>query len=293
MPQNSIKTAPPLLSGLKDIVDDFDYFILDIWGVLHDGQRPFPHTLETLQTLKSQGKHILLLSNTPILYTVIAEMLADMGITHKLYDHILTAGDSTRHELTARQDQKCWCAGHLHDPSMVAGLNIEYVDHPAQADYMINAIFGNDEHINNHYIDLMRIAAERRLDMICPNPDKVVHVGAHLKLCPGTFAEIYETEMDGTVHYHGKPHRTIYDWAHEKLGRPDKERMVAIGDSLHTDMQGANNFGITGILNMDGIHREEFGIVQTQGGRPDESSIAKVLGQSPHQPDMLMNGFAL
>lgn len=277
-----------ILSGLAEIMDDYDHFILDIWGVIHNGIEPFPHVIDTLKTLKREGKHIALLSNTPSVGTTIAEDLTYMDITHEMYDHIVTAGDSARADISARQGQKCWCAGQLHEESLVRGLDIPYVERPEEADYMINAIYGNNETANNRNIDLMRIASERGLDMICPNPDKVVQVGDNLKLCPGTFAEIYESEMGGTVRYHGKPHAPVYERAHEKLGHPDKSKILAIGDSLHTDIQGANNFGIDSVFNLVGIHAEE--LAQDYGGDITAAILEDFLARSPYKPDLVLQG---
>lgn len=277
-----------ILNGLSDIIDSYDHFIFDIWGVIHNGIAPFPHVIDCLVALKKQNKQILLLSNTPSVGTTIATDLIHMGVTEDMYDHIETAGDSARADIKARQGQKCWCAGQLHEESLVRGLDIPYVNKPDEADYMINAIYGNNETANDKNINLMQIAADRRLEMICPNPDKIVQVGDSLKLCPGTFAEIYENEMGGTVRYHGKPHGPIYRAARRKLGQPEKTRILAVGDSLHTDIQGANNFGIDCVFNLVGIHKEE--LQQKYGDDINNDILAEYIDDAAHKPEYILEG---
>lgn len=117
------------------------------------------------------------------------------------------------------------------------------------------------------------------MPMICSNPDLVVHIGDELYECAGTFAKIY-ADMGGRVIYHGKPYAPVYERCFELLGNPEKSRLCAIGDSLHTDIAGANGFGIDGILNLAGIHREEI-----------TPEALESLNDQPHLPRYVVNGF--
>lgn len=288
MPDKAPRLQTQILGGIEDIIDQYDHFILDIWGVLHNGIQPFPHVIDCLATLKNADKQVLLLSNTPSTCDTIAGDLATMAITQNHYDHIITAGDSARRDLESRQGQKCWYAGLLHEESLVDGLDLEFLDAPEDADFMINAIYGDNPDADGCLTAQMKIAAAKGLDMICPNPDKVVQVGETLKLCPGTFAAQYETYMDGTVLYHGKPHDPIYSAAWDMMGAPDKSRMIAIGDSLHTDIQGANNFGIDSIFNLIGIHRDEFRAAY--GMDLTLNDLHDYLSDSLHIPDLVIEG---
>ena len=278
-----------LHSGLGDVADDYEYFILDIWGVLHNGIRPFPGTVACLQNLKKDGKRILLLSNTPDRGELMSRRLAAMGIGTRLYDHIVTAGDSARYDLTERQGQRCWYAGSDGEGLLTAGLDIEHADHPDHADFIVNVLFGLGPAEKKTAFALLERAQEKSLPMLCANPDLIVNVGPEIKECPGTYALYYE-EIGGTVIYHGKPHAPVYRRAWELLGRPDKNRMVAVGDSLHTDIQGANNFGIDSIMNLSGIHREE--ILHDQNPDDiDSQKLKTMIDGQPHKPNMFLNGF--
>lgn len=289
----SIKTKPSdcpgLIDGISAIADSYDAFILDIWGVLHDGIRPFPGTIDCLSRLKAAGKTLLLLSNTPDRRDNIARRLARLGITGDMYDRIVTAGDSAYEEISTRSGQACWYAGDDGEIRLTEGLDVALKEGPEGADFIVNVLFDLNESEQARIYRRFEIARDLGLPMVCANPDLVVNVGTSLKTCPGTYALHYE-QIGGTVHYHGKPHLPIYELGWGLIGRPDKARTMAIGDSLHTDIQGANNFGVRSVMNLAGIHWEEL---QHDGapGTPDTDKIACLINAQPHRPDAIMAGF--
>jgi len=290
----SQQTNPPKhLDGIGAIADRYDHYILDIWGVIHNGIAPFTGTIACLQSLKAQNKSILLLSNTPDRSHTVADNLTAMGVTPDLYDHILTAGESAWLGLQNRADQFhqdcgtfCFCPGDDFRadengiPLFFQDLDVTFVDDPADATFFLNACGGATDSLD-HQWDQTKAALAHNLPMICTNPDLVVHVGDELYVCAGTFAKYYE-ENGGAVLYHGKPHTPIYEMAHSLLGRPDKSRMLAVGDSLHTDIQGANSFGIDSVFNFSGIHGEELA---------NGDGLDDVLGGQPHRPQYALDEF--
>lgn len=277
-----------MIKKLAEIVPRFDHFIIDIFGVIHDGIRPFPDTIGTLKALKAAGKQLCLLSNSPRRTARAIEHMEGMGIARGLYDHIVTSGEATHAYLSQPEwaGKACWFIGKnfIND---LGGLNLRFVDGPDSADYILNSIPGTEP----SEVDILRrqleTAAARDIPMICANPDLVVNIGAEQFECAGTFALLYE-RMGGRVVYQGKPHGEVYETCHALLGRPDKARIAAIGDSLHTDIAGAGRFGIAGIWNLEGIHWEELNL----RGQADPAKIEALLATQPHKPDFIMKGFA-
>ena len=274
------------IENLNQIADNYDHFILDIFGVLHDGIRPFPDAVATLRALKKAGKQTCLLSNSPRLADGAAGQMETMGITRDLYDHILTSGEATHYALKERPDafhqscgDQCWFIGNHIVAEVFTGLEIDLLDSPKGASFILNSIPGTAPPQRAAFIDNLKTALDNDLPMICSNPDLVVHIGDDLYECAGTFAKIYE-DMGGNVLYHGKPYAPVYERCHALLDNPEKSRICAIGDSLHTDIAGANDFGIDGILNLAGIHREEL-----------TPEALENLNDQPHQPCYVVNGF--
>lgn len=272
------------IKNLGELCDRYDHFIIDIFGVLHDGIEPFHDTVRTLSALKTSGKQVCLLSNSPRRAHNAAAQMEDMGISRTLYDDIVTSGEST-HNALAQDDHgfgtDCWFIGRYVVEEIVHGLkDMRLHQSPENASFILNAIPGTSPPEVATFKENLQIALKKSLPMICANPDLVVHVGNTLYECAGTFAAMYE-DMGGIVHYHGKPHAPVYERCYELLGKPDKNQICAIGDSLHTDIAGANNFGIDCILNLDGIHREEL-----------DADTLLHLNDQPHKPTYAMNGFS-
>lgn len=274
------------IKGLEEIADRYDHFILDIYGVLHDGIRPFPQTLGTLRALQSAGKQVCLLSNSPRMAAGVVAHLQSMGIGRGLYAEILTSGEATHYALKERRDDfhqscgdQCWFIGNHVVAEVFEGLDIALLDAPDHASFILNSIPGTAPPERARFIAQLQRALARDIPMICSNPDLIVHIGDDLYECAGTFAQIY-ADMGGRVLYHGKPYAPVYERAHELLRRPEKSRICAVGDSLHTDIAGANGFGIDCILNLAGIHREEI--------TPETLDHIET---QPHKPSYLVDGF--
>jgi HAD superfamily hydrolase (TIGR01459 family) len=271
----------------------YDYFILDIYGVIHDGVKPFPDTVNVLSRLRAAGKQVCLLSNTPRLSEESAGDIAKMGITRDMYTHIITGGQSAREHL-ARMRGRCWFLADNKFRSLTDGLDLELVYEPEEADFILNAISGTTPLPISGIESVLDRALARKLPMICANPDLVVDIGETRYRCAGTYALYYE-ERGGAVAYHGKPHPGVYETAREMFGQtdgkmPDKSRIVAVGDSLRTDIAGANRFGIAGVLNLAGLHREEAGLDPATGA-PDIGRLNALIAGQGHRPDYIITGF--
>ena len=72
----------------------YDGFILDLWGVIHDGITAYPGVTDTLQRLKDRGKHVLLLSNAPRRVSEIVAAMEKMGVPRALYDDFISSGEA-------------------------------------------------------------------------------------------------------------------------------------------------------------------------------------------------------
>ncbi len=248
-----------LLPGLSDIADRYDAFILDLWGVLHDGCNAYPDTIETLKKLKTAGKKTVLLSNAPRRNPVIVEKLDGMGIARDLYTDIMTSGEATWRALAKDfAGKKIFFIGQKHkDNSLYEGFSATITDAPEEADVMLVTGVEDFSDKAELYAERLKRARATNLTFICANPDRIVHVGEQLVVCAGTLADIYES-MGGKVLWFGKPYPAVYDSAFDLLGHPPKSRVAAVGDSMVTDIAGAHGAGIDSYLVTAGIHREEL-----------------------------------
>ncbi len=256
--QSAHKDLPRHLSRIGDIAGFYEGYILDLWGVVHDGIAPFEDTIPTLLEMKRSKRHVWLLSNAPRRAAVVATFLEDMGITADMYDGIMTSGEATFQALQDRYlekwGRKCLHIGKAEDVVLCDGLDIEFVETPEAADFLLCTGVAHFDDTADMYHGVLRDAATRRLPFLCANPDRIVHVGDKLVLCPGTLADIY-IEMGGQVTWFGKPYRHVY--GHCLAAMPDM-KILAIGDAMPTDIEGATGAGIDSALVIGGIHRDHL-----------------------------------
>ncbi len=249
------------LRGLHEIAGEYDGFVLDLWGVVHDGVRPYPGAPECLAALAAAGKSCVMLSNAPRRAAAVREQLHGMGILDGHYAGIMTSGEATHHALRDRPDEWYRELGNrvLHlgpdrDRNVYAGLDITEVTDPADAGFVLNT--GPDDLAGPAdvaaYEPVLRAAAALRLPMICANPDLEVIRGGVRMICAGTLALRY-LELGGDVRSLGKPDPRIYGPTLAMLG-VEPSRVLAVGDALRTDIAGAAAVGLDACWVLGGLH---------------------------------------
>ncbi len=277
-----------LVAGIGEVAPHYHGFILDLWGVVHDGVAPMPGAIECLQKLMERGKRIVLLSNAPRRAEDVVRQIAEIGVPDTLYHHVMSSGEEAWQHLCRRDDPfyaalgwRCLHIGSERDTEIRDGLGLEYVETAEEAQFILNTgPAGWDDGIED-YQPLLRPALARDLPMICANPDLVVMRGATLHLCAGGLAKWYE-EAGGRVRWHGKPFGSVYDTCLGLLGIDDRSQILAIGDSLRTDIAGAGAAELDSILIAGGIHAKEFGMMDGQA--PDLVRIEAALRDGHHRP---------
>jgi len=270
-----------VISGLAEIAAAYDLFVVDQWGVLHDGQHAPPSAIDALAQLKNAGKTVVLLSNSGKPAAQSHERLKQLGIGPDLYDGVVTSGEDVRRHLDRRPDRFYQTLGSRFfifawdaDRSLVEGLDYQEVDDPADADFIIAA--GTEHPTIDPYRPAIDAAMKCNLPMICANPDLVtVAPTGELKICPGLIAQTYE-EMGGTVRWHGKPTRDVYELCFAISG--PFARGLGIGDSLLHDIRGAQQSGLDSLFVTGGIHGEHF------NGAPQPEIVAAVANEYDTQP---------
>ena len=256
-----------ILDGIAPVADRYDGFVLDLWGVVHDGRRPYPGVPEALAELKRRGKRIVFLTNAPRRSWFIAGMLDRMGLDRALYDGIISSGEvawrmlkERRHPWFARLGPRAFHIGPERDLSVAEDGAAELVADPAQADFLLNTGPDPDRGAQDAsaYLPALRAAAQHRLPMLCVNPDRHVMVGAERLICAGALADLYKP-ICGDIFEVGKPDPAVYDPVLELLGISDRSRVVAIGDTPHTDLAGAQAAGLDALWALTGLAQHAHG----------------------------------
>jgi HAD superfamily hydrolase (TIGR01459 family) len=274
-------TSLRFVERLRDLIGGVELVLSDIWGVVHNGLESFPEACEALQTFRQQGGTVILITNAPRPADSVQRQLRKLGVADETYDAIVSSGDLTRHFVADHPGKKIFWVGPERDSSIHRGLDATLTSLEA-ADYIIcTGLFDDETESAEDYRAMLLQARERGLTLVCANPDIVVERGDRLIYCAGAIAELYR-ELGGEVIFYGKPHRPIYEramaLAAEQRGKPaEPGRVLAIGDSVRTDLAGAHEFGIDCLFVTRGIHSEEFeGIDQL-----DPASVKELFGHPP------------
>ncbi|MDE1987730.1 MAG: TIGR01459 family HAD-type hydrolase [Alphaproteobacteria bacterium] len=251
--------AATIISGLREIAGDYDALVCDVWGVVHDGVKPYWSAVEALRRFRAERGPVVLLSNAPRPSAEIVKQFAVIGVPPDCYDAIVTSGGAAREELVRRTAGSRHAMMHLgpeRDVSLYEGLDVDVVGPEQASVVLLTGLYDDETETPEHYGEILADLKKRGLVMICANPDVIVPRGGKLVHCAGGLARAYEA-IGGEVLYYGKPHLPIYKVALEAAGAP--KRPLAIGDGLETDIRGANRAGMDSLFVVDGVHAQELG----------------------------------
>jgi HAD superfamily hydrolase (TIGR01459 family) len=255
--------TPSLTESFSTLAAGYDVVLSDVWGVIHNGLTATATACDALTRFRKQGGTVMLITNAPRPGEVVTRFLDKLAVPRSAYDGIVSSGDVTRGVMAERPDKAVFHIGPERDLPIFDGLDLNFVP-IEQADYVVCTGLRNDEiETPESYRAELGELRRRRMFMLCGNPDLVVERGEKLVYCAGAIADLYRT-LGGEVLYAGKPHRPIYDLALERVavlrgGTTAHQRVLAIGDSIRTDLKGATDYGIDCLFVTAGIHAEELG----------------------------------
>ena len=267
-----------ILPGLAALAGRYDVLLCDVWGVIHNGVASFPTACEALTRWRAEVGPVVLITNAPRPEANVAVMLDRLAVPRAAWSAIATSGDVSRGLLAERAPGPAFRIGPAKDDPLFEGLGLAWSG-PDDAAFV--ACSGPNNEVTEtpeDYRDILGLAAERGLPMICANPDIVVQRGEALIYCAGALARLYE-ELGGEVIQAGKPFPPIYDLAFAKAGGSARARVLAVGDGLATDLKGAREQGLDALFVADGVHAAE---VLGPGGRVDPEALARLT--APHPP---------
>ncbi|MGL4395980.1 MAG: HAD family hydrolase [Hyphomicrobium sp.] len=269
--------AIPILSSIADLEPRFDVWFLDIWGVLHNGVRPYADAVSACQAFRRAGGRVLLVSNSPRPHSGVALQLKSVGVADDAFDAILTSGDVSRRLIAGYAGASVFHLGPARDRPVFEGLDVTVLPAEFVADVaalstsgtaggnvpdgvtavVCTGLFDDERETPDTYKPLLAAFKAHALDMVCVNPDVTVERGGRLIYCAGALAEAYQA-IGGRVLFAGKPHRPIYDaalaMARDVVGRDvPASRILAIGDGAKTDIAGARDAGIAAVYVASGV----------------------------------------
>ena len=282
------------LPGVAVFLGRYDAAIVDLWGVIHDGVQPYPDVPDALKRLGAAGIRIILLSNAPRRSSRVVAMLERMGIAREAYFDILTSGEIAHRTMAERASdpttrREIFHIGPPRDEALLDDLGYVRVPRLADAAWILCTGPTHDE--VQTAADFAAEIAEgvaRKLPLLCANPDLTVMRQDREIVCAGSIALAYE-RAGGRVDWFGKPHPPAYEACFALLPGMERPRIVCIGDSLRTDIAGADRMNLDSILVPGGIHAAELALASD--GRPDAAKLAAACATAGVRPTFVMPAF--
>jgi HAD superfamily hydrolase (TIGR01459 family) len=283
----------PLVERFAPLAPDYDVLFCDVWGVVHNGVAAFADACEALARFRSGGGTAILLTNAPRPAAAVARILDRFGVPGTAYDAIVSSGDVTRGVVEQRLNESMFHIGPPRDLPIFEGLNVVF-EPIESADYAVcSGLFDDTTETPESYREMLALMRARQLFMVCANPDIVVERGDTLIYCAGALADAYGA-LGGEVLYCGKPYKPIYETALEKAAslrggtRPVLKRVLAIGDSVRTDLSGASAFGLDCVFVTSRLHADAYGSRET----PDVAALNAMFAAAGVMPKAIMRGLA-
>jgi HAD superfamily hydrolase (TIGR01459 family) len=278
------------IKSISDIIDRFNYFIIDLWGVLHDGTSPYPGSLECLKKLRDSGKEVILLSNAPRRSFKAAEVLEKLGFKESLYDRLITSGELTYNYASKviTPGSKYIYIGPEKDRDLFDDTELEEVSKGAEADFAVATGFEGFGSVFEEKEDQLKDALDNDLTLICANPDRrVVKQSGEVQICAGLMGEYYK-KNGGDVIFFGKPYPSAYDECLKIFDCEDISEVLCIGDSFHTDIEGGNKAGCKTLLCASGIYKNEL---TGEDGEIEVSNISRIVENKTQIPNFIIDEF--
>lgn len=281
----------PLVERFAPLARGYDALFCDVWGVMHNGIAAFADACEALTLFRRRGGAAILITNAPRPGAAVTRILDRLGVPRESYDAIVSSGDVTRGIVEARLAESVFHLGPQRDLPIFAGLDVRFAPLES-ADYVVcSGLFDDTTETPESYRDMLAMMRARALLMVCANPDLVVERGETLVYCAGALADAYAA-LGGEVLYCGKPHAPIYEAALAKTASlrggtaPPLARVLAIGDSVRTDLLGAASFGLDCVFVTSGLHAEQYGSRQA----PDVAALNAMFAAACVAPKAILRG---
>jgi HAD superfamily hydrolase (TIGR01459 family) len=276
---------PGVIERFEPLARAYDVLLCDVWGVVHNGVIAFAEAGDALARFRAGGGTVILITNAPRPGAAVQKILDRLGVSRNAYDAITSSGDVTRGVVEARRAERVFHIGPPRDRPIFAGLDVTFA--PVEtADYVVcSGLFDDTVETPENYREMLALMRRRSLFMVCANPDVVVERGDTLVYCAGALADAY-VALGGEALYCGKPHEPIYEAA---LGQaaalrggetPPLARVLAIGDSVRTDLAGAASFGMDFLFVISGLHAGEIGSRET----PDPTGLSAMFAAAGAVP---------
>lgn len=275
-----------ILSSLADLSGQYDAIFCDLWGCYHNGLEVYPAAAAACSQFRAAGGSVILLTNAPRPADSVQSLLDRMGAPRDSYDAIVSSGAACQAAVqSGRHGTRVCYVGPDRDLHMLTGIGLEPETLETADSILLTGLRDDRTETPEDYAEEMHAWKARGLTVLCANPDIIVDRGEMRLWCAGAIAKAYE-KIGGEVIWYGKPHYPVYARCHEvlktELGRDvPKERVLAIGDGILTDVPGGLAAGLDTLFVTGGLSSTDFG---PDVEHPEQSALDRFLAEKNLAP---------
>jgi HAD superfamily hydrolase (TIGR01459 family) len=245
------------LKNIFDAAKDYDIILLDIWGVIIEGNATYPGIVDAINEL-TKSSEVYFVSNSPRPAGILYKMIESWGIDTSV-GKVFCSGEVTRSFLKTLGNPVIYHLGKDRNHDILLNTNYSLTDNINKANVLLMTLYRDEGENIAAFDGLLKEAANLQITNLCANPDVIVPNAGTKRYAPGHFAKKIE-EAGGKVMYMGKPYTQIYDAVFAQIPAVPKNKILMIGDSFETDILGAKNAGIHSALvltgNAAGYHKQ-------------------------------------
>ena len=253
LPSTDGRIVPPTLTSAGELLSRYDVIFCDVWGVLHDGFNAYVSAGAALKRFRDAGGTVILVSNAPLTRNRVQAMLDIRSVDRAAYDYIVSSGELALAHLEEKGYERVYYIGPRERDAAFFERSLAASAGLAEAEAIVCTGLNDDRtETAQTYAPILEAGLARRLPFVCANPDLVVDVGGQHYPCAGALADAYE-HMGGEVYWAGKPYPAAYESARSAAqdlrgAAVPNARILAIGDALRTDLNGAATAGIDALF---------------------------------------------
>lgn len=260
--------------GISDISDSYTGFVIDTWGVLHNGETLFDTVPDCLKELQARKKFVMLLSNTELRADEAVNQLRDMGLPHTMYNSIITSGEMLWQGIKNQSEgifsglgESYYLIGGERTREFMKTLPVYEEKDITNAKFLLISGWDPLPTDISAYEDTLREAIRKRLKLICVHPDSRALMGATSSDTVTTLIAKRLQELGGVVHIIGKPFKPIFHHCISVLHKNNiyPGQTVMIGDTMAHDIVGATLVNMDTCLVRNGLHAPAFKTATTPG----------------------------
>jgi HAD superfamily hydrolase (TIGR01459 family) len=239
--------------GLRSIVEKYDIFYIDLWGVIHNGINLHKNAIKVLEKITKAKKKYVLLTNAPRPNKTVKLFLEKMGMNKEIREKVYSSGEAALSYLKKNLVyDKFYHLGPVRDFDLFLDFKKNKTAEIKESSYLLcTGLFEEQGEDLDYYKELFKEHINKK--MICTNPDLIVDRGDKREMCAGSVALVFE-KMGGEVIYFGKPFPEVYN---QSIDNKEK-KALSIGDNLNTDIKGANLLNYDSLIVSNGVHKDEI-----------------------------------